>query len=252
MTSAIELARAVREGRRTAIDIVEEAIERIARDDAAINSFIDRTFERAKADAIAIDARRRLGQPLPALAGVPYAVKNLFDVAGLVTLSGGKVNASDAAASNDAVLVQRMSRAGAVLMGTLNMDEHAYGFTTENTHFGPTRNPHDRARVAGGSSGGSAAAVAAGLVPLTLGSDTNGSIRVPASLCGVFGLKPHVRQAVAFRVVSLRLESRPSGTFRRDRRGPRRHVRCAAGARFDRRGAREASSRPSQRARQVT
>jgi amidase/aspartyl-tRNA(Asn)/glutamyl-tRNA(Gln) amidotransferase subunit A len=90
----------------------------------------------------------------------------------------------------DAVLVQRLRDAGAVLVGALNMDEYAYGFTTENTHYGPTRNPHDLKRMSGGSSGGSGAAVAAGQVPLALGSDTNGSIRVPSSLCGVWGLKP--------------------------------------------------------------
>ena len=88
------------------------------------------------------------------------------------------------------MLVRRLEAEGAVLVGALNMDEYAYGFTTENTHYGATRNPHDLTRISGGSSGGSAAAVAAGQVPLTLGSDTNGSIRVPASLCGIFGLKP--------------------------------------------------------------
>ncbi|MFU2024708.1 AtzE family amidohydrolase, partial [Bordetella avium] len=119
-----------------------------------------------------------------------YAVKNLFDVAGLVTLAGGHVNAGNAPAQHDGPLIARLQAAGAVLVGTLNMDEHAYGFTTENSHYGACRNPHDTQRIAGGSSGGSAAAVAAGLVPLTLGSDTNGSIRVPASLCGIFGLKP--------------------------------------------------------------
>ena len=121
---------------------------------------------------------------------MPFAVKNLFDVAGLTTLAGAKIERDKPPAATDALLVQRLSNAGAVLLGALNMDEYAYGFTTENSHFGPTRNPHDLTRVAGGSSGGSAAAVAAGQVPLSLGSDTNGSIRVPASLCGVFGLKP--------------------------------------------------------------
>jgi AtzE family amidohydrolase len=121
---------------------------------------------------------------------VPYAVKNLFDVGGLVTRAGSKINRTLPPATEDAVLVQRLKAAGAVLVGALNMDEYAYGFTTENAHDGATRNPHDLTCSAGGSSGGSGAALAAGLVPLTLGTDTNGSIRVPASFCGVFGLKP--------------------------------------------------------------
>ena len=121
---------------------------------------------------------------------MPFAVKNLFDIEGEVTVAGSIVNRSHAPAEADAVLVQQMQSAGAVLVGALNMDEYAYGFTTENTHYGPCHNPHDLARITGGSSGGSGAAVAAGQVPLTLGSDTNGSIRVPASLCGVWGLKP--------------------------------------------------------------
>jgi Asp-tRNA(Asn)/Glu-tRNA(Gln) amidotransferase A subunit family amidase len=121
---------------------------------------------------------------------VPYAVKNLFDIEGEVTLAGSRVNRDHAPASSDAFLVQRLQAAGAVLVGSLNMDEYAYGFTTENTHYGPCRNPHDLTRIAGGSSGGSGAAVAAGQVPVALGSDTNGSIRVPSSLCGVWGLKP--------------------------------------------------------------
>jgi 1-carboxybiuret hydrolase len=111
-------------------------------------------------------------------------------VAGLPTLAGSKIERDRRPAARDAVLVRRLEAEGAVLVGALNMDEYAYGFTTENTHYGATRNPHDPTRVSGGSSGGSAAAVAAGQVPLSLGSDTNGSIRVPSSLCGTFGLKP--------------------------------------------------------------
>jgi AtzE family amidohydrolase len=121
---------------------------------------------------------------------VPFAVKNLFDIAGITTIAGSRIHASRSPAEHNATAVERLKAAGAILVGALNMDEYAYGFTTENTHYGATRNPHDPERVAGGSSGGSAAAVAAGLVPLTLGSDTNGSIRVPAAFCGIFGLKP--------------------------------------------------------------
>jgi amidase/aspartyl-tRNA(Asn)/glutamyl-tRNA(Gln) amidotransferase subunit A len=124
------------------------------------------------------------------LAGVPFAVKNLFDVAGIATLAGSKIERDSPPARRDAVLIRRLEAEGAVLVGALNMDEYAYGFTTENSHYGACHNPHDGARISGGSSGGSAAAVAAGQVPLTLGSDTNGSIRVPSSLCGTLGLKP--------------------------------------------------------------
>ena len=170
----------------TALAQVQASLARIAARDHDINAFTAVLSDRALARAAALDAR---GEELP-LAGVPFAVKNLFDVAGLRTLAGAKIELDAAPATRDAVLVRRLEAAGAVLVGALNMDEYAYGFTTENTHFGATRNPHDLARIAGGSSGGSAAAVAAGQVPLTLGSDTNGSIRVPASLCGVFGLKP--------------------------------------------------------------
>ncbi|MGB6543922.1 MAG: AtzE family amidohydrolase, partial [Xanthobacteraceae bacterium] len=123
-------------------------------------------------------------------AGVPFAVKNLFDIAGMPTLAGAKINRDAPPATRDATLIERLEAAGAILVGALNMGEYAYDFTGENFHDGPVYNPHDRARMAGGSSSGSAAAVAGGLVSLALGSDTNGSIRAPASLCGVFGLKP--------------------------------------------------------------
>src|SRR5207253_6015496 len=123
-------------------------------------------------------------------AGVPFAVKNLFDIKGLRTLAGSKINRSHPSATGDATLVARLEAAGAVLVGALNMGEYAYDFTGENIHDGPSRNPHDLARMTGGSSGGSGGAVAGGLVPLALGSDTNGSIRVPSSFCGIFGLKP--------------------------------------------------------------
>lgn len=187
---AQDIARQVRAGERSAMAVLDATLARVRERDARYNCFTAVTESRARQEAAAIDARRARGEPLPPLAGVPYAVKNLFDIADEVTLAGARVNASNPPARRDARLVERMREAGAVLVGALNMDEHAYGFTTENSHYGACRNPHDTTRIAGGSSGGSAAAVAGGLVPLTLGSDTNGSIRVPASLCGVFGLKP--------------------------------------------------------------
>jgi AtzE family amidohydrolase len=190
LQTVADIAGAVRDGRTTARAVAERALQNIEARDPVVNAFTAVTGDRARAEADAIDARRRRGEPLGPLAGVPFAVKNLFDIAGLSTLAGSRLNAERPPASEDAVLVRRLREAGAVLVGALNMDAYAYGFTTENTVYGPTRNPHDPSRVPGGSSGGSAAAVAAGLVPLTLGSDTNGSIRVPASLCGVFGLKP--------------------------------------------------------------
>jgi aspartyl-tRNA(Asn)/glutamyl-tRNA(Gln) amidotransferase subunit A len=146
--------------------------------------------ERALAEAARVDAAAARGEDPGPLAGVPYAVKDLFDVAGLLTTAGSASRAGAQLAGADAAAIQRLKAAGAVLCGTLNMDEFAYGFATINAAYGTTRNPHDPARLAGGSSGGSAAAVAAGLVPFALGSDTNGSVRVPASLCGLYGLKP--------------------------------------------------------------
>jgi AtzE family amidohydrolase len=190
MGSAADVVLQIAKGTRSAAAVLAECKTLIQARDPDLNCFTAKTFERAEREAAEIDVLYAEGKVLPPLAGVPYAVKNLFDVEGLVTLAGAKINAGNAPAAADAKIVARMSRAGAVLVGALNMEELAYGFLTENHHYGITRNPHDRSRGAGGSSGGSAAAVGAGMLPITLGSDTSGSIRVPASLCGVFGLKP--------------------------------------------------------------
>jgi AtzE family amidohydrolase len=187
---ASAVAAAVRARRISARDAVAASLSAVARLDADLNCFTVVLAEPALRQAAQIDERLARNEDPGPLAGVPFAVKNLFDVAGLTTIAGSRIHAEDPPAARDATAVERLKQAGAVLVGALNMDEYAYGFTTENTHYGPTRNPHDLRYVAGGSSGGSAAAAAAGLVPLTLGSDTNGSIRVPAAFCGVFGLKP--------------------------------------------------------------
>src|SRR5271156_6433865 len=188
--TAADIAAAVASGRASAVGVVEAALARIRERDPVLNSFTAVTDERALLRAQAIDATRARGEPAGPLAGVPFAVKNLFDVAGLPTLAGSKINRDDPPATRDAALIERLEDAGAILMGALNMGEYAYDFTGENIHYGASHNPHDVERMTGGSSGGSGAAVAGGLVPLALGSDTNGSIRVPSSLCGLFGLKP--------------------------------------------------------------
>ena len=189
-SDAVAIATAIRAGSLSALTVISATLARITARNRALNCFTAITAERAWEEASQIALALAQGDRLGPLAGVPFAVKNLFDVAGLTTLAGSKIKADNPPALRDATAVTRLKQAGAVLVGTLNMDEYACGFTTENSHYGVTLNPHDQTRLAGGSSGGSAAAVAAGLVPLTLGSDTNGSIRIPAALCGVYGFKP--------------------------------------------------------------
>lgn len=170
----------------SAVAAIAATLDRIDAINPKLGAFTALTRERALARAGAVDR----GEVTGPLAGVPFAVKNLFDVAGLPTLAGSRINRERPPATRDAFLIRRLETAGAILVGALNMGEYAYDFTGENIHDGPSRNPHDLTRMTGGSSGGSGAAAGAGLVPLTLGSDTNGSIRVPSAFCGVFGLKP--------------------------------------------------------------
>jgi 1-carboxybiuret hydrolase len=189
-SSAADIASAVTARTLSALRVIESALARIERHDGILNSFTDVTAERARARARAVDAAIASGKTVGPLAGVPFAVKNLFDVAGLPTRAGSKINRELEPALRDATLIERLEAAGAVLVGALNMGEYAYDFTGENVHDGPSRNPHDPTRMSGGSSGGSGSAVGGALVPIALGSDTNGSIRVPCSFCGIFGLKP--------------------------------------------------------------
>ncbi len=190
LTQATDIAAAVRTGRTTATEVIEACLAALTADHNRLVATTRILADRARQQAAQIDAVIAAGNDPGPLAGVPYGVKDLFDVAGLPTTAGSALYADAPPAAHDAQAIQRLGKAGAVLVATLNMDEFAYGFATINARHGTTRNPHDPARLAGGSSGGSAAIVAAGLLPFSLGSDTNGSIRVPASLTGIYGLKP--------------------------------------------------------------
>lgn len=170
--------------------IIDSALERINRVNPTLNAYTTVTHQRAQQTADQADARLKAGEKPRPLEGVPFAVKNLYDIKDIVTLAGSKINADNTPAAADAVLIKRLENAGAILLGSLAMGEYAYDFTGENSHYGNCANPWAPERMSGGSSSGSGSACAGGIAPIALGSDTNGSIRVPASFCGIFGLKP--------------------------------------------------------------
>ena len=184
--TAVEIAADVRAGRRKARDVVEESLSAIDAREAEIHAFNLVLADEARAAADEVDRRVAAGDDPGPLAGVPVALKDLLCTRGIPTTCSSKI-LEGWRPPYDATVVQRLAGAGAVIVGKTNMDEFAMGSSTENSAFGPTRNPRDLSRVPGGSSGGSAAAVAAGFAPLALGSDTGGSIRQPAALCGVVG-----------------------------------------------------------------
>jgi len=180
---------AIAERRTTAMALADEFYARIRKEDAEIGAFLTLSEDRALAQAARIDKMAADGQPLPPLAGVPIAIKDVMVMRGVRTTAGSKI-LENFVPPYDCTAVSRLEAAGAVVLGKLNCDEFAMGSSTENSAYHPVRNPRDKTRVPGGSSGGSAAAVAAGMAVATLGSDTGGSIRQPASFCGVVGLKP--------------------------------------------------------------
>jgi aspartyl-tRNA(Asn)/glutamyl-tRNA(Gln) amidotransferase subunit A len=188
-TTIEQLVSDLRAGRVTARELTDAALENIKSRNTDLNAFCAVRIDDAREQADAIDARLRSGDPVGPLAGIPLGVKDLEDAAGYITTYGSDLHADDAPATGDSVLVARLKRAGCVVVGKTNTPEFGYKAVTENTIFGFTRNPWKLDHTAGGSSGGSAAALAAGMVPLTTGSDGGGSIRIPAAVCGFTAMK---------------------------------------------------------------
>lgn len=213
--STTELVKKIKNKKISAEEITKSAYQRIGEDEDKIHSFVTLTSETALAQARDIDKKIKHGQPVGNLAGVPIAVKDNICLKGIRTTCGSKI-LENFISPYDATVVKKLRQADGIFIGKTNMDEFAMGSSTETSYFSPTRNPWDHACVPGGSSGGSAAAVASGKVPLAIGSDTGGSIRQPASFCGVVGLKPTYGRVSRFGLVAFASSLDQIGCFSRN------------------------------------
>lgn len=228
MHSVVAIAESIRSGERRAVEVAESALEQIAARDGRLRAFVTVTKDELLAQAREVDEKRERGEPLGPLAGVPIALKDALCTRGVPTTCGSKM-LEGWKPPYDATVVARLRAAGAVLPGKTNLDEFAMGSSTETSAFGATRNPVDEARTPGGSSGGSAVAVAAGMTPASLGSDTGGSIRQPAAFTGIVGLRPTYGRVSRFGLVAFASSLDQVGPFASDVRGAARVLQVIAG-----------------------